>query len=176
MENEIEIRAARTSDLDSLLQLYPDAFPEEDLLSLVEDLHRSREDAVISLVAIAGHRLVGHIAFTLGGIDGGPANMALLAPLAVASAMQKQGFGKALVAEGLGRLKARSVARVLVLGDPRYYGRFGFETEKRIEPPYPLPAEWQDAWQSLILEETRPARGGALKLPAFWMRPALWAP
>lgn len=176
MENEIEIRAARTSDLDSLLQLYPDAFPEEDLLSLVEDLHRSREDAVISLVAIAGHRLVGHIAFTLGGIDGGPANMALLAPLAVASAMQKQGIGKALVAEGLGRLKARSVARVLVLGDPRYYGRFGFETEKRIEPPYPLPAEWQDAWQSLILEETRPARGGALKLPAFWMRPALWAP
>ncbi len=46
-----------------------------------------------------------------------------LAPLAVLPERQGQGVGRALMEEGLRRVSAP----VLVLGDPAYYGRFGFE-------------------------------------------------
>ena len=65
---------------------------------------------------------------------------------------------------------------VCVLGDPAYYGRFGFEPDDRVAPPYPLPQEWRSAWQSLSLcGNDRPARG-TLSVPPPWRQPALWAP
>jgi hypothetical protein len=46
-----------------------------------------------------------------------------------------------------------TVGKVLVLGDPAYYGRFGFAKETAIQPPYPLPEAWDGAWQSLVLNQ-----------------------
>ena len=63
-----------------------------------------------------------------------------------------------------------------VLGDPAYYGRFGFVPEESVTPPYPLPEEWADAWQSLRREPATILEDGALSLPAAWMDPALWGP
>ncbi|MBV2186282.1 MAG: N-acetyltransferase [Rhizobium sp.] len=172
----IKIRRADKSDLEPLLTLYPEAFPDEDLTALVRDLFQAPEGEVLSLVATVGDQIVGHIAFTLCSVDGGPRTTAMLAPLAVAPAMQRRGIGKALIAVGMRLLEAAKIEQVLVLGDPRYYNQSGFSAEQAIAPPYPLPIEWGGAWQSIKLVETVQNPAGAIRLPDYWMKPALWAP
>jgi putative acetyltransferase len=169
------IRRFQSGDVAGLAELYRDAFPDEDLLPLVRDLS-ALGNSVLSLVAREGDQLAGHVAFTICGIAGQDGKVALLGPLAVAPTMQRQGIGSALVREGLQSMKAEGVNQVLVLGDPAYYGRFGFESAEGIQPPYPLPEEWCGAWQSLSLIGSQPELKGTLLLPEPWMRAALWAP
>jgi len=71
-----------------------------------------------------------------------------LAPLAVAPGRQTTGIGTALVREGLARLEASGEDIVLVLGDPAYYGRFGFHPGRpeRMLTPYPVP---ENQWLAL---------------------------
>ena len=175
MGDDIDIRLGRPEDLAALEALYPAAFPDEDLLTLVRDLVGAC-DGVSSLVAVRDGVIVGQVAFTRCAVAGGRERIELLAPLAVAPAHQKQGIGSALVREGLRRLRDAGAALALVLGDPAYYGRFGFAPEDRVAPPYPLPAAWAGAWQSLRLGGGEPALAGVLQVPPYWMRPALWAP
>lgn len=63
---------------------------------------------------------------------------------------------------------------MLVLGDPAYYGRFGFSQENNILPPYPLPAAWASAWQSKSLIDGAATVEGPLTVPEPWQDPALW--
>lgn len=170
-----DLRDGAPTDLAALERLYPAAFPTEDLLPLVRDLLAGRGD-VLSLVAVRDQELVGHIAFTLCHLAGRSEQIALLAPLAVAPAWQKRGIGGTLVRAGLQRLGALDVAMVLVLGDPDYYGRFGFRPGHGVLPPYPLPAEWRRAWQALDLRDRGADLQGELVVPEPWRRPALWAP
>ena len=109
--------------------------------------------------------VVGHVIFTRCGIGEGSNDAALLAPLAVAPDRQRQGIGSAIVQAGLQRLPTIGVDQVYVLGDPAYYGRLGFRPEVGVTPPYPLPAEWQEAWQSINLAPSRPDRQGKLSVP-----------
>ena len=174
---EIEIRDSVPGDFSSIEKLYPDAFPDEDLLPLVRELQRE-ESIVLSLVGIIGRSLVGHVIFTTCGVDGSSDKVALLGPLGVATAWQRQGIGSAIVRAGLQRLESAGVTRVCVLGDPAYYGRMGFVPETNIAPPYPLPVEWCGAWQSMSLGSAGrpPPLQGKLSVPEPWLQPALWAP
>ena len=175
MIDKVEIRESLPGDLALIEALYPQAFPDEDLLPLVREL--LREDAIVlSLVGVADKALAGHVIFTTCGIAGGTEKVALLGPLAVAPARQGQGIGSALVRTGLRRLERAGTSRVYLLGDPAYYGRFGFEPDDKVVPPYPLPEEWQGAWQSLSLRDSEPPLRGRLSLPQPWRQPALWAP
>jgi len=165
------IRLSTLSDLHSLEILYPAAFPEEDLLPLVRNLETGKADT-LSLVAEDQGTVIGHLAFTICHVEGVPAG--LLAPLCVDPAHHKQGIGSALVREGFKHLEARGVLLILVLGDPAYYGRFGFAPERQVLPPYPLPSEWADAWQSVQLAGGGPRVKGQLAVPRLWQNPALW--
>jgi len=171
----ITLRESGPGDVERLLALYPKAFPQEDLLALVRGL-LAAGPAVLSLVAMRDSRLVGHAAFTRCGVLGSAERVALLGPLAVTPEFQRQGIGGALIREGLRRLAAEGTALVLVLGDPAYYGRFGFAADADILPPYALPAEWRTAWQLVGLKEGKPRLRGRLELPPLWLQPALWAP
>ncbi|WP_041375702.1 GNAT family N-acetyltransferase [Polymorphum gilvum] len=181
--DRFDIRPSRPADRAAIETLYPQAFPDEDLLPVVRDL-LDHGEGVLSLVAAAASAepapdLVGHVAFTPCSLAGTAERLSMLAPLAVAPAWQRQGLGRALVREGVRRLAEAGVTRVFVLGDPAYYGRFGFEPERGVQPPYPLPEEWHDAWQSLGLGDTgRPGSPlrGTLAVPEPWRQPALWAP
>ncbi len=166
----VRVREANPNDLPSVLALYPKAFPEEDLLPLVRAL--ADTPGVVSLVAEAGDAIIGHIAFTRCQV-GGNAAVALLGPLAVAPAHQRQGVGSALVQHGIQRERAVGTIAILVLGDPAYYGRFGFRQEHGIEPPYKLPDDWGPAWQSLALQDNGPS--GPLSVPEPWRDPVLWS-
>jgi putative acetyltransferase len=175
LTNRITLRDSRPDDWADLATLYPQAFPEEDLLPLVQALLAQVPD-VLSLVGILDARVVGHGLFTPCGVIGHSGEAALLGPLAVAPAYQQQGVGTALVQTGLQRLAAGGVREVFVLGDPAYYQRFGFRPETAVAPPYPLPADWTGAWQSLPLNDAAPFGPGSLALPAPWLQPGLWAP
>ena len=174
MAENIQVRESRPADDSAITKLYPAAFPDEDLLPLLREL--LEEEGVLSLVALFDGKLAGHVAFTMCGISGKPDKVAMLAPLAVAPEMQMRGVGSALVRDGLQRLKADGIGQVQVLGDPAYYGRFGFEPDSQVSPPYPLPEEWITAWQSINLSEGEPALQGALSVPSVWRQPALWLP
>lgn len=174
MEKELAIRESLVPDRVAIESLYPKAFPDEDLLPLVREQLRDPY-CTISLVAVIDSTVVGNIIFTKCGVSGCNIKAALLAPLAVDPIHQKQGVGSALIQAGLRRLREEAFSMVFVLGDPAYYGRFGFETESSIGTPYPIPPEWSDAWQSQWLVDAGGNHGGKLSLPRYWLDPALWS-
>ncbi len=171
----VGIRESRATDHAAILSLYPEAFPDEDLVPLVSDL-LDEESRALSLVAVTETGVVGHGAFTDCKVDGWNGKAALLGPLAVAPSSQRQGVGSRIVQAGLQRLREHNVGLVLVLGDPAYYSRFGFEREDGVAPPYPIPAAWANAWQSRVLDPALAAPGGGLRVPSPWRHQSLWAP
>ena len=175
MLEKLEIRKSRQGDAAAIGSLYPEVFPDENLLPLVRDLLNDAAVA-LSLVGTIDTQIVGHVIFTKCGVVGHSVNAALLGPLAIAPALQRQGIGKAIVRAGFRRLVSAEVNRVYVLGDPAYYGRLGFLPESLVEPPFPLPAQWGGAWQSLDLGETKTPCAGKLSVPPQWLQPTLWAP
>jgi len=175
MLENLEIRESEQDDSAAIESIYPEAFPDENLLPLVRDLLGDTAVAM-SLVGTIGTKVVGHVIFTKCGVVGNSVDVSLLGPLAVAPAWQRQGIGSAIVDAGLRRLEGAGVNRVFVLGDPAYYGRLGFLPECLVEPPFPLPAEWDGAWQSQRLGESATACAGRLSVPRQWLQRALWAP
>ena len=75
------------------------------------------------LVAIDNGQLVGHIMLTKFAFKG----MLLLAPLTVKLDYRHQGVGTKLVQKAFELAKEMNYTSVVVLGDPDYYGRFGFK-------------------------------------------------
>jgi putative acetyltransferase len=175
MSAELKIRESVEGDFSGIESLYPQAFPDEDLLPLVRDL-LSAPDVAITFVGTVGSQITGHAIFTKCRILENEIKAALLGPLAVAPAWQGQGIGSAMVRAGFSRLKEEGVDVVLVLGDPAYYSRFGFAPETLVEPPFRLPDEWQGAWQSLYMDGKQLSRSGKLSVPPQWQKRALWSP
>lgn len=173
MVNAIEIRDTRADDLSGIEALYPITFPDEDLLPLVRELMDGRS-LVLSLAGLVGETVVAHGIFSPCGIAGTTRAVALLGPLAVTPDWQGRGIGGKIIRHGLQRLKGDGVDRVFVLGDPAYYGRFGFQPDYLVAPPYSLPEEWRVAWQSVSLIDDVPNSRGTLSVPRPWMQPALW--
>jgi putative acetyltransferase len=159
---------------DEIMTLYRQAFPDEDLTGLVAELLALGPEVLSMTARSATGALIGHGCFSICGVE--RREVALLGPLAVTPARQKSGVGGALVRAGLDRLRARGVGQVLVLGDPVYYGRFGFRRETQIDAPYTLPADWGPAWQSLLLIPETGGAAGRLRVPGPWRKAIYWAP
>lgn len=171
---DVVIRETTPADVTQVLALYPLAFPEEDLRPVVQAL-LEQETGVLSLAGFEKGALASHVLFSFCRTEDQGHAGALLAPLGVLPTHQRQGLGDALVRDGLARLEAIGVKQVFVLGDPAYYQRFGFSTERQVLPPYPLPKEYGEGpWQSLSLAGNAPLKAGRLSLPAPWMKPELW--
>lgn len=127
MSAGVSIRAATPADRDAIRTVEEAAFGRKDEALLVDALVAAG-DAVLELVAETGGRIVGHILFsrlTVERPQGGFAAVAL-APLAILPDVQRQGIGAALVEEAHRRLRAAGESLSVVLGDPAYYGRFGY--------------------------------------------------
>ena len=170
----LEIRESVPGDVTAIRKIYPDAFPDEDLLPVLSELLDDQSWG-LSVVAVYEGAVAGHIYFTNCSVPGNAGDVAMLAPLAVTPALQRQGIGSALIREGIARLKKAGAFKVCVLGDPAYYGRSGFEREDEIMTPYALPEDWRDAWQSICLQESGKHLKGTLSVPEPWRRPELWS-
>lgn len=173
MTGDLDIRESRLEDVSAIEAFYPEAFPDEDLLPLLREL-LSLGPALLSLVGVLGGKPIGHIVFTRCTLPESEHPVALLGPLAIAPAYQRQGIGSALIRAGLIRQREADTAKVCVLGDPAYYGRLGFVPERDITPPYPLPEAWDGAWQSQSLIDPGPPLAGKLNVPEPWQNKALW--
>ena len=125
----IVVREERPADVAAVRAVVTRAFGRPDEAYLVE-LLRAAGKALVSLVAERDGRVAGHVLFSPVALDGAPPASGL-APLAVLPDAQRQGLGAALVLAGLARCRAAGHAFVVVLGDPDYYGRFGFVAAER---------------------------------------------
>jgi putative acetyltransferase len=127
------IRSERPADVDAIRLLTETAFrtaPHADGTEhLIIDRLRAAGALSLSLIAETGGALAGHVAFSPVTVSDGSSGWYGLGPISVKPARQGQGIGSALVREGIRRLELRNAAGCVLLGDPAYYGRFGFEAE-----------------------------------------------
>lgn len=114
----------------------------------------------LSLVAEEGSDMVGYLAASPARIDR-QHGWALIGPLVVLPSRHHRGIGTALMAEALNRLRATSRGAALV-GDPRYYGRFGF----RAFPGMGVDGCPPEVVQALPFDGAEP-RGDLIHHPAF---------
>lgn len=143
------IRHARAADHPAIAEVITAAFGRADEAELVARL-REDGDAVFELVAEADGAVVGHIFFSRLWADR-PELYGALAPLAVTPAFQNQGVGGKLVKSGLEYAREFGCHGLLVLGDPAYYGRFGFSAEAARDVAAPFAG--LPAFQALALGE-----------------------
>lgn len=142
------IRYARTSDHPAIAAVVEAAFGRADEARLVEAL-RAEGDAMFELVAEEDGAVVGHILFSRLHADRAEL-IAALAPVAVQPGRQAAGLGAALVRAGLESAREFGACGVLVLGEPAYYGRFGFSAAAAAEVAAPY--RGLAAFQALALE------------------------
>ena len=107
---------------------------------IVRDLRKAGALS-LSLVAELEGKVVGHLCFSPVTITDGSANWFGLGPISVSPALQGKGVGSRLMKAGLATLEANGAAGCVVLGDPDFYGRFGFVTDANLVLPG-VPAEY----------------------------------
>jgi putative acetyltransferase len=124
------IRDEGPQDIWVIRELVAAAFKDAPYSSQTEaaivDGLRDAGALTLSLAAVEGEVVLGHIAFSPVTIDGRERGWFGLGPLAVQPEAQGQGIGQALVRAGLARLRASAAQGCVLLGAPGYYGRFGF--------------------------------------------------
>ncbi len=99
--------------------------------NIIETL-RAEGDLSLSLVAIGQGSLLGHCAFSPVEISGASGRWYALGPIAVRPSDQRKGLGRALVKEGLSRLKTQGAQGCVVIGNPKIYGCFGFQSDGQL--------------------------------------------
>jgi putative acetyltransferase len=123
----MSIRAATPRDREAIRLVEEHAFGQQAEAGLADALVTGG-DAVAELVAEEDGQVVGHILFSRLLVQhGGKSFEAVaLAPLAVEPSFHGTGIGGALIREAHIRLKGAGETLSVVLGDPAYYGRFGY--------------------------------------------------
>ncbi len=124
------IRNETESDVAAISEITEAAFKDNPHSHRTEQFIikalREANALTISLVAVHGKKVAGHVAFSPVTISDGSQGWYGLGPVSVLPELQKQGIGKALIRKGLSLLKAGGAKGCALVGDPGYYVRFGF--------------------------------------------------
>ena len=86
------------------------------------------------MVAEEGGEIIGHALFSR---MTAPFRALGLAPVAVRTPWRRQGVAAGLIEAGLAQAAVQGWEAVFVLGDPAYYGRFGFDAGLAAHFPNP---------------------------------------
>ena len=117
------IRAESPADEAAVRAVHRSAFPGDTEARLVDAI-RANGNATVSLVAVADGRVAGHVLFSPVEVEG---ERGLgLAPVAVLPDLQGKGIGGELIKAGIRACRELGAKFIVVLGEPRYYKRFGF--------------------------------------------------
>jgi putative acetyltransferase len=174
----MQIVEAGPADADAVLGVERAAFARDDEAELVAALLRDpTAQPSLSLLARVANRPVGHVLFTKVVLAGAAREVpaSILAPLAVLPAHQRQGVGRSLIEQGASRLAASGVQLLFVLGDPAYYGRFGFVPALPLGMRAPYPIVPEDAWRVRALAPDLLGRvTGAIVCARSLAKPAYW--
>jgi putative acetyltransferase len=132
MNPAIVIRNETDADLSTITEVTIAAFKSLEISNHTEqfiiEALRAAKALTLSLVAEVDGRVVGHIAFSPVTISDGTMHWYGLGPVSVLPQYQRKGIGKALIQEGLSRLKALNAQGCCLVGHPDYYRRFGFKS------------------------------------------------
>ena len=131
MKSQATIRPERPNDIAAIASLTEAAFRDHPhsshTESLITDALRRSGVLTLSLVAELDGKVVGHIAFSPVTISDGATDWYGLGPVAVVPVLQGQGIGSALVEHGLEALRTLGAHGCVLLGEPEFYTRFGFQ-------------------------------------------------
>src|ERR1700678_1125290 len=159
----VPIRDEEPADIPAVRKIIEEAFLQAAEAALVDRL-RADGVAVISGVAVDAGQVVGHIMFSR--MDA-PFRALGLAPVAVEPSLQGNGIGSELIRWGLARAKTDNWQGVFVLGDPKFYERFGFSVALASEFESPYGGEH---FMALALNGDLPATSGKVEYaPTFKM-------
>lgn len=125
--SNINVRPETPEDIAAIRQVEEAAFGRPTEADLV-DLCRSRGKVTLSLVAVDGEQVLGHVLFTpltLEPVHPGWLGVGI-GPIAVLPEHQRTGIGSRLMTIGLELCRTNGYDYVVLLGDPRYYCLFGF--------------------------------------------------
>lgn len=161
------IREETEADVAAIGPLITDAFrtaphaggAEADIVTRL----RQAGGLILGLVAVEGERVVGYVAFSAVAIDGANTGWIALGPIAVDPEWQGRGIGAGLILSGLEHLRARGAAGCVLVGDPAYYGRFGFRSNPGLYMAG-VPSEYV-LWLPLATDD---AKGELTHHPAFF--------
>jgi putative acetyltransferase len=124
------IRNETDADIGAITEVTIAAFETLEISNHTEqfiiEALRAAKALTVSLVAELDGRVIGHIAFSPVAISDGTQNWYGLGPVSVSPEHQRKGVGKALIQEGLSRLKNLNAQGCCVVGHPEYYRKFGF--------------------------------------------------
>ena len=139
------IRREKPSDTGAIHQVTKAAFASAAYSSGTEsfiiDALRANGRLAVSLVAEEAGELIGHIAISPVAISSGSEGWFGLGPVSVIPSKQGSGVGSGLIRAALDTLRELHAAGCVVLGEPSYYGRFGFRADARLQYPH-APAEY----------------------------------
>ena len=141
------IRNEQSQDIEAISRLTEAAFRNEEYSShtehfIVNALRRTGQ-LRISLVAAEHDEILGHVAISPVSISSGVTGWYGLGPISVRPDRQGKGIGSALMRAALQQLRQQGAAGCVVLGDPAYYGRFGFKAHPGLELPDVPPEYFQ---------------------------------
>jgi putative acetyltransferase len=154
------VRRERPGDHDAVRAVHTAAFRPPGGGDVVEArlVDHLREDAGflphLSLVAVDGDAVVGHVIATRGRLEPLDVPVLGLGPLGVHPDHQRTGVGTALMHALLAVAEAADERLVALLGAPEYYRRFGFVPAAELGITAPDPA-WGGYFQARHLNGPR---------------------
>lgn len=170
------MREEQSADEAAVRQLHLAAFGDHGtaVADLADELRRDAKAAQdpLSLVAVDGETVVGHVLFTSNLLDA-PSRLVevqVLSPVAVLPNRQRGGVGTALIKHGLEVLRKHAVPLVFLEGSPTYYSRFGFRPGAELgfrKPSLRIP---DAAFQVLALPDYEGWMTGTLVYSATYWR------
>ena len=169
---KLTIRDEQPGDIPAIHALTRAAFAkatvsdgnEQDIV----DALRADGDLTLSLVATnMDEAIIGHLAISPVTISDGSTGWFAGGPVSVMPTRQRIGIGSQLIEEGLERMKALGAGGLVLLGDPEYYRRFGFQTD----PDIVLPGAPPEYFQIRMLGEGPRPKGEVTYARGFSAKP-----
>jgi putative acetyltransferase len=166
----VQIRNETGADVPAIEAVAAAAFlnaPHTDHTEqFIANMLRNAGKLTISLVAEAEGAVIGHVAVSPVSISDGASGWFGLGPIAVIPEHQRRGVGSRLVSEALRILRERGATGCVVVGEPPYYSRFGFQPDPNLVFP-DVPPEY---FQAISFGSSRP-RGVVSYHEAFNAQP-----
>lgn len=144
------IRKVRKEDYQQIKELIVIAFTESEYGYTGEDelVEKIRlEDNYLEVVCVENEKIVGHGLLSSSWIESDLGEVVscglVLAPLAILPDYQGRGIGEKIIVELESDVKDE-MSFISILGDPSYYGRFGYISAENygIRPPFEVSNEY----------------------------------
>jgi putative acetyltransferase len=147
-ETAADVAAIRAVTIAAFLHAPHTSHTEQFII----DALRKAGQLTVSLVVKTDGRVVGHVAISPVSISDGATGWYGLGPISIAPEYQRRGIGSHLMREALRVLQEYGASGCVLLGEPKYYHRFGF----RVDPNLKLPGVPLEYFQCLSFGASRP--------------------